>query len=459
MLTTLACIALFQVLDRVTVDATTREVTLAARNVELRDMAASTRYDVVTDLTVWRGDLYAAVCMKFGAESMYAPLAYSNGAQILRLDVAGGEWTPVYDEPGSMLFNLRAVGDRLMAPEYFPFDDASRRIHAYDGEAWRDLGLLPTQAWHIMDVRKIGACLYASGSWRDAGEAAQGEDPDWWAGYGHVFASTDDGATWTDLRRTQEKGRILDLVEFRGRVYANERGMQLICWDGKAWQEIPVRLAGLKDPVRLGNAHLAVFAGCILATQAELMYRYDGRAWTSQQPGAIDLWVDGGQLYGLRDDGSVWQSADAVQWRKVTTKSGAPAEEFRSQAPKGRPLHRGAVAVHRARLYVGGGATGKIFAAPYETSGSVTSEPAEFDPTQAVALRWDARGDRLRLRVRAASTRADLFRAVWRDVAESGAAFPRERTHRWVQWRAEFTSDGNRSAVLRSAEWTTTQGR
>src|SRR6185295_11880811 len=184
-------------------------------------------------------------------------------------------------------------------------EEKSRLVHTFDGHAWATLGLLPQQNWHAMDVLRLGNKLYVSGSWRDLDPEAQKKDPNWWPGYGRVFESADDGKTWTEIRRTRENGRVLDMVGFQSKLYACERGIQLIAWDGKKWDEIPVRFENRKVDPKLGNGGLWVFAGKIVAINAELYYLFDGKKWTSYTPGFIDLWQEGGKLYGLRDDGHV----------------------------------------------------------------------------------------------------------------------------------------------------------
>jgi hypothetical protein len=438
--------------ERVWVDAATGEVTLAGRNSVLREHADPSKFDVVTEMIVYKGRLLAACCMDFDETSIYPAAAYSTEAQLFEYSVEKDEWTLLRDFGQSMVFNMRVSGDVLMVPEYFPFNDRSRFIHAFDGREWRDIGPLEREAWHIMDVLKTADALYASGSWRDLDPDARKNDPNWVKGYGHVFASRDDGKTWTDLRRTREVGRCLDLVEFRGRIYCNERGFQLIAWDGNRWEEIPVRFDTSKIDAKLGGAKLEVFADRIVAANAELYYAYDGKAWKSYQPGFIDLWREGTRLYGLRKDGTVHATEDAVKWTAIT-KEGAPAREFDRQAAKGRPIHRGALALHRGRLFVGTSAEGRIYAAPYEEKGSFASKPEKFEAGVKLALAWEATGA-VKMRMRSGETPDDLAKAAWKEAPASPAALPLPRKHSWAQWRADLESDGRRTPVIRSIRWT-----
>ncbi|MBI2901206.1 MAG: hypothetical protein HYY17_13570 [Planctomycetes bacterium] len=438
----LAALLFIQESDRTHFDQSSGEVTLAADPSRLAEHSRPTKWHVVTDMVVFRGRLLASACYDFDSEWFLKPWAYSNGAQILEYSPESDEWKLLHEMAESMVLNVRVVDDRVLIPEFFPLNGRSRLVHAFDGKEWGTLGLLPAQNWHVMDVLRFGGALYVSGSWRDE---SPGDDPRWWKGYGRVFRSADDGRTWTEIHRTKENGRVLDMVEFRGRLYANEIGKQFIAWDGKKWEEIPVRLEP-KPPVepKLGSAHLMVFADRIVAINSALYYLFDGKKWTSHTPGYVDLWREGKTLYGLRDDGHVCATRDAVAWERVT-KEGVPAKEFARMAEKGRPLHRGAVAVHRGRLFVGTGAEGRIYAAPYHGKGRFVSKPQEIDLSKGGRLTWDAvvpKGTSLKVRVRSAESMEALDRAAWADAPAKG--------HRWVQWRADLASDGKRTPVARN---------
>jgi len=446
----LAAMLLLQDVDRVRVDPA-GDVTLAPRNSVLRRQADPSKFDVITEMIVYRGRLIATACMDFDETSIYQASAYSTEAQLVEFLPDKGEWTVLREFQQSMLFNSRVIDGLLMVPEYFPMNDRSRRIHTFDGKEWGELGLLPQETWHIMDVLRIGDALYCSGSWRDLDPDARQNDPNWMKGYGHVFESKDNGKTWKDIRRSKDNGRCLDMVEFKGRLYCNERGFHLISWDGKAWTEIPVRFDGAKVDAKLGSAHLMTFADRIVAINADLIYTYDGKKWTSAQPGYIDLWREGNVLYGLREDGHVASTTDALKWTTVTTKEGVPAKEFDRQATKGRPIHRGAIAMHRGRLFVGTGAEGFIYAAAYEEKGSLTSKPEKIEAGAKLSLSWEATAG-VRLRWRSAASQDDLAKASWKDAAASPAEVAPAKKHRWVQWRADFEGDGAKSPVLRAVK-------
>lgn len=446
----LALLLLLQESERAVRDDATGEITIAGNASKMVLHADPSKWHVITDMVVFRGRLLASASYDFDTDWFLRPWGYSNGAQILEFETATGEWKVIHELAESMILNVRVVGDRVMLPEFYPLNERSRLVHTYDGKAWDALGLLPQQNWHVMDVIESGGKLYVSGSWRDL---EQKNDPAWWPGYGRVFVSEDGGKTWTQIHRTKENGRILDLVEFKGKLYGNEIGKQLIAWDGKKWDPVPVKL-DVSPPVdaKLGSAHLMAFADRIVAINADLYYLFDGKKWTSHTPGYIDLWKEGKTLYGLRDNGHVYTTADAVKWERAT-RDPVPEKEFARMAEKGRPLHRGAVALHRGRLFVGTGAEGKIYAAAYHEKGKYTSKPEERAMGEKLAVEWDAAtpsGTSLKLRLRTAESRDKLEKASWKDLAKSPADVAVSKGHRWVQYRVEMESDGELTPVLRS---------
>lgn len=436
-------------------DEPSGRITLAPDTSRLIPHGDPSKWNVITEMVVFQNRLLAFACLDFETPGTFQPFAYSNGAQTLEFLPERNEWTILRDEEASMIFNARVVGDRLMIPEFFPLQERSRLVHTFDGKTWGMLGLLPIQNWHVMDVLRWKEKLYVSGSWRDAGEEAPKDDPHWWPGYGRVFESEDDGKTWKEIRRTKENGRVIDMVEYHGRLYANERGEHLIAWDGTRWEEIAVSL-DTKEKIepKLGNAQLFVFADRIVAINDPLYYLYDGKTWSSHVPGFIDAWVKGGTLYGLRSDGSVHSSPDAKKWTPIT-KEGVPQKEFDRVTGQGkRPLHRGSLAVFQGRLFVGTGNEGTIYASAFEKKGRLVSKPVEWTEKSPPSLEWAATspaGTSVALSFRS-SDRADrLSKAAWREVRDpSPAKLPLPSGHRWVQYRIDMEGDGCRSPILQS---------
>jgi hypothetical protein len=192
-----------------------------------------------------------------------------------------------------------------------------------------------------------------------------------------------------------------------------------------------------------------VFADRIVAVNPNLYYTFDGKAWTSHTPGFIDLWRGGKKLYGLREDGHVHVTEDALRWSRVTNREGVPAPEFDRAVAKGKPIHRGAVVLDRGRLFVGTSAEGKIFAAPYEERGSCTAKPVRLVSGAQATLSWDATAG-VRIRYRTAETAEELSKASWKEAAESPVTITLPKKHAWAQARAELESDGRRTPILRS---------
>ncbi len=407
--------SLAQEADKVSIEGGT--VTLAGRHAKLVEHSDPSKRGVIVDLIVFKGRLIA-----FGS--------YNGNTEILEYDVLGDAWKLLKDSLG-FIINPRVVGDRILMPDHV----GSGPVHTFDGETWGGL-TIPRQL-HTMDVAPFGGKLYVS----TGGTSNRGK----------VLESADDGLTWKEIRETKDAGRVLDMVEFKGKLWANERGAQLIAWDGKAWTEHPVKLP-VKEKIdaKVGNAQLFVLGDKILATQAELVYTFDGTKWSSSAPGYIDLWREGKTMYGLREDGSVHSSTDGAKWSAVT-KEHAPAKDFDTNYSGSRPYHRGAIAIHRGRLWVGAG-EGKMYAGTFEEKGRWTSAALERGPYQEAVLAWESSapdGTVLKMKVRSAETREGLDGAAWVDATDNRHAVA--ESHRFAQVRAEMTSDGTKTPVVRVA--------
>lgn len=390
------------------------------------------KYDVIGDMTVFRGRLFASSSFRLAGPKMY-----SANAEILEA-APTGEWKVAQEIRSTMLLNLRPAGDRLL---FAYFSGRTDWVGSFDGTEWGTLGALPQHMLHGMDVCGYKEKLYWSGALRDAASAT--------GGVGVVYESADGGKTWKEVFRDTESGRIQDMVVLKDRLYANRRGASLLSWDGTAWKDIPVELPiKTADKIFLGDGLLAVHKDAILAASAPLYYRFNGEKWTSHTPGYLRMFVDGDRVLGLRSDGHVYQSEDGTSWKKLTER-GVPPEEFGPS--KNHTLRRGSVALHGGRLFVGTGLEGKIYASPLSTTGTYT---ARVRPVAGGAkLTWDAdvpRGATLAFSVRTAPSEKGFADSEWRP-ADGAVAVP--AGHKFLQYRAAFASDGAVTPVLKSVRW------
>lgn len=422
-----------------------RTVTLRAELGKLVYVCDPSKYDVITDMAVFRGRLFAA--SSYNVDNQFL---YSASGQILEVEPSGG-WTVAKDVRGSMLLNVRVVGGSLA---YACFSGPTDEVGAYDGSAWETLGKLPQRMLHGMDVCAYKGKLYWSGALRPLKAEEFEKIPDASKGLGVVYETADQGKTWKEIYRDKEAGRILDMVVLKDRLYANRRGTNLMSWDGSAWKDLPVAVpTNPGDKALLGAGLLTVHKDAILAVSTPLYYRFDGDKWTSHTPGFFRLFVDQDRVYGLRPDGHVYLSTDGRNWTKLT-ETGVPPEEFGPDPAKTRtaaPLRRGSLAFHRNRLYVGTGNAGKVFASKFAEKGAYTSGPR---PTAGgTRLVWDAHappGATFSMSVRSAATKEQLGSAEWREAGET-LAVPKD--HKVLQYRATFTSEGAYTPVLQGVRW------
>lgn len=395
-------------------DPATGEVTLVGDYSELVEHSKDPTW-LVGDMTIWRGRLFSTGVRE------YVP--------------AEDAWREAF--VGSSMFMLRSLGSGLAMPHW-----SGGAVRIFDGGRPRDL-VLPGGHLHTMDVAEHDGCLYVStGS----------------PGCGRVFRSADGGKTWTDIRRTRGDGRVLDMVSFKGRLFANERGEHLIAWDGKRWEEIPVKFPGVKERIdaKLGNAHLFVFKDKLLAVNIGMYYLFDGQKWNSKSLSFADLWVEDGEVYALTEDGHVDRSRDALNWTRVTKKGLPPGQIAGADRPGPgtlRPLQIGAIAIHRRRIFVGTSVSGRIYASPYAKTG-VHTEPPQRLPANATGgrLSIDAvvpEGTTLALSYRTAATKDGFADSAWKEgAADAPADIP--AGHGWMQWRVRLASDGRRTPLVRS---------
>jgi hypothetical protein len=422
-----------------------RSLTLKTEFPKLVYLGDPSKYDVITDMTVFRGRLFCA--SSYNVDNQFL---YSANGQILEAEPWGG-WKVEKDVRGSMLLNLRVGGGRLA---YACFSGPTDEVGVYDGSAWEVMAKLPQRMLHGMDVCVYKGKLYWSGALRPLNAEEFEKNAEAFKGLGVVYESADGGKTWKEIYRDKEPGRILDMVVLKDKMYANRRGTNLMSWDGTAWKDLPVGVpTNPGDKALLGAGLLTVHKDAILAVSTPLYYRFDGDRWTSHTPGFFRLFVDQDRVYGLRADGHVYQSTDGKNWGKVT-ETGVPPEEFGPDPAKTRtaaPLRRGSLAVHRERLYVGSGNEGKIFASKFAAKGTYTS--GARTAAGGTRLIWDAHappGTTFTMSVRSAAAKEQLGTAVWREPDDTFAV---PKDHKVLQYRATLASEGAHTPVLQGVRW------
>ncbi len=413
--------------------------------------ADPSKWHVVTDLKVFQGRLFCSSCYDFDDKGMLSPWAYSDGNEFCEYFPATDEWKVSHTQKTSMVFNMRVIGNKLMAPEFHAF--TANRFYSFDGKEWAESFPLPKETLHGMDLCEWKGKVYLGGSWRTHDADTAKNDPNWYGGYARLFESGDEGKTWTQVYETQENGRVLSMTPWRDKLWINSRGFDLKSWDGKAWTVHPIRVKNSNVNPALGAGPLIVMGEKLCVVNTQLVYLFDGKEWESVTPGYVTCAKLGETLYGVRDDGHVCSTTDGKKWTKITTEA-IPKEEFDRKAPQGRPIKRGSVMIYRGRLVVGTGATGLVYTSPFHEKGTVTLPAAKLDLPTSATLAVDAvvpDGSTLAVQVRSAKTKDELAKAPWKTPNDKGLV-TFGKADAWLQVRAVMETDKERrkSPIVKS---------
>lgn len=235
-----------------------------------------------------------------------------DGALVARWD--GQTMTAVASLPEQGLSDMELSGGRLYIPGTDPLADWSLgNLYVYDGHALTQRRTLPhtIHAWDLW-VEPDGTLLVAVG--RHLGDQRT------WAG--GIYASTDDGQTWT-LDADPALGRYRTYAVARGRG-----GLVAVASDGWDCQAVVRRDGGAWQRAgRVGCRGLAVVQGRVLAMAADgygIVEPLTGRElrldWQLETGYAYQwLATDGRTVYALAAGGAVRATDDLQSWRTVAT--------------------------------------------------------------------------------------------------------------------------------------------
>lgn len=265
-------------------------------------------------------DWFGAYALQPMGDALYIGLgtarpAEMNGSLLARWD--GQALTAVGALPEQGLIDMQLANGRLWIPGPDPLDDWSLgTVYVSDGRT-------------LIRRRTLPNVMHTWGLWRDADGrllAAVGRhlgDNATWAG--GIFASTDDGLTWTldadpglGAYRTYDvmRGR-LGLVAVAADGYTNDCPVVIRRGDTAAW-----RRTGQSVVCR---ARLSGMRGRVLALAAGgqgLVEPLTGRRWLFDGWSA-EVWAynwfatDGQAVFVLSADGRVMASEDLVHWRSA----------------------------------------------------------------------------------------------------------------------------------------------
>lgn len=242
---------------------------------------------------------------------------------------SGGDFVAATTVDTEAIYNLRSVGDTLVAPATDPRRNADFAL----GDPWRQDR--PLGATHVFDTTTLtGTDLWMVGS--------QGTDAVAWR-------SLDGGQTWTEsLRQSPTSGAANDFLRFyfaapldgtlyvQAVSYATGASASSKVFNGSRWSDGPSLLGqggvGWKpQPFAGGLVYANTGQG-----QAGAIYFFDGRSVTTIGVG-WDVEVDGGTAFILDLEGNVLASANATTWSTVS----ASSPSSRSIAVEGTTVYFG----------------------------------------------------------------------------------------------------------------------
>jgi hypothetical protein len=103
--------------------------------------------------------------------------------------------------------------------------------------------------------------------------------------------------------------------------------------------------------------------------------------------------------------------------------------------------------MYRGRLFAGSGYEGVIYASEFKKKGKYVSKPFQTQAKEITHEKAVPEGTSLKFKIRSGSSLNQTVRAPWREKT----AIP--DGHTYVQYMAEFTSDGKKTPVLKNIKF------